>query len=215
MIRTIQDQFLFNRRAEEPMGLGRFHHPGLGTLQALGAGADLQLVELVCEAGKSQSEIRGDHQPAVSALGCGPSDHSRWRKAAHHYFAARRERQSKVVAHWYPCAHQPIQNRCGAAQNQIGLAAGLRAHSNYCGPLQVQISKPASLSNSGSGTCQLSFLGLTVVTIAMVRCFGAVTRPLLRSDASGDGQAVWTGKLLCGGLVLLRRTDEDGEGDGI
>jgi hypothetical protein len=78
------------------MGLGRFNHPGLGTLQALGAGADLQLVELVCEAGKSQSEIRGDHQPAVSALGGGAPDHSWWHSAPHHHLAARSGQQTAI-----------------------------------------------------------------------------------------------------------------------
>ena len=60
------------------MGLGRFHHPGLGTVSTLsrGGGTDLQLVELICAAGKSQSEIGGDHQPAVSTLSRGTPDHS-------------------------------------------------------------------------------------------------------------------------------------------
>src|SRR6478672_3354620 len=101
------------------MGLGRFHYPGLGTLSALsaGGGADLQLVELVCAAGKSQSQIGGHHQPAVSALCGGAPDHSWWRSASHHHLTARSGQQSAIDADGYSCPNEPIQSSCGAVEN--------------------------------------------------------------------------------------------------
>src|SRR6266511_3551248 len=68
------------------MGLGRVYHPRSGALSVIGSGssAHLQLVELICAAGESQSPLGSDHQPPVFALGGGAPDHSWRRKTSQH-----------------------------------------------------------------------------------------------------------------------------------
>ncbi|MCK7539536.1 MAG: hypothetical protein MZV63_55845 [Marinilabiliales bacterium] len=71
------------RRVEEPVGLGRLHHPRSAPLPAggPGGGPDLQLVEPVRAAGPSAGPARGDHQPPLADgrdrpahRACGPDD---------------------------------------------------------------------------------------------------------------------------------------------
>src|SRR6266511_2755201 len=109
------------------MGLGRVYHPRSGALSVIGSGssAHLQLVELICAAGESQSPLGSDHQPPVFALGGGAPDHSWRRKTSQYYFSACRGRQSESTARGYSCANQQIQKYCGAVQTQIGLAASV------------------------------------------------------------------------------------------
>ena len=59
------------RRTEEPMGLGRLHDAGPDALPVARrhGRTDLQLVEPVRPAGRSGPSSRGDHHPAVAAVG--------------------------------------------------------------------------------------------------------------------------------------------------
>src|SRR6266511_1101143 len=95
------------------MGLGRVYHPRSGALSVIGSGssAHLQLVELICAAGESQSPLGSDHQPPVFALGGGAQDHSWRRKTSQYYFSACRGRQSESAARGYSCANQQIQRK--------------------------------------------------------------------------------------------------------
>src|SRR5918994_6021712 len=109
------------------MGLGRVYYSRPRALPALGdgGGPDLQLVELICASGKSQSPIGGDHQPALFTLGRGAPEQS-WRCAAsYHHSSARRGGQSEIAARWYPWVVGSIQSNCGAVENQVGLATPL------------------------------------------------------------------------------------------
>jgi len=64
------------RRIEEPMGLGRFHHPRRQTLPIDGPHrrARRQLVEPVRPPGRPRPAPRGDHQSAAAAPGDRPAD---------------------------------------------------------------------------------------------------------------------------------------------
>src|SRR5512147_182610 len=61
---------------EEPLGLGRLHHPRFAALPADGSDrrADLQLVDAVRAAGRSEPTHRGDHQPAAAVAWRRPAD---------------------------------------------------------------------------------------------------------------------------------------------